>query len=182
MERKIVKQSKKSEQIVHKVNESEQLTNEGDKPLFVLRPAIGVAIIPTMLGALIFGIFVSIWIGAVTRSIIVGVLTLLVIIIAVLFFRLMNLSATRYIFFKNKAEFYEGFLTVVHRTVPYNRVTDCVLIRSVWGRMFGTGTIQIVTAGFENTGRHHTGAGITMVYVDKPEEVYNHVRKILGTI
>ena len=173
--------SNMSNDSLKKMNAMQEPPREGETPLFVLKPAIGVAVIPTILGALIFGIFISIWVGVVARSIIAGVLTAITIIVLALFFHLMNLSATRYLFFKNKAEFYDGFLTVVHRTIPYNRVTDCVLIRSVWGRMFGTGTIQIVTAGFENGGRSFVGAGITMKYVRNPEEVYNHVRSILGT-
>ena len=89
---------------------------------------------------------------------------------------MMNLRARRYLFFKNKAEFYEGFLNIVQRTVSYQKVTDCVLTKSVWDRMFGTGTIRLVTAGHEG----RVGGGIAIQFVENPNQVYKEVQKLLG--
>ena len=48
--------------------------------------------------------------------------------------------------------------------------------KSVWDRMFGTGTIRLVTAGHEGK----IGGGIGIQYVENPNQVYREVQKLLG--
>lgn len=86
----------------------------------------------------------------------------------------MNLNATRYLFYKNKAEFYEGFLNTIQKTVQYDRVTDCVLTKSVLDRIFGTGSIRLITAGHGDS-----SSGIWIAYIKNPDEVYQKVQALL---
>ena len=157
------------------------------QPLFTLKPQLGVAIIPTIIWGIIVGIFLSFYITPLiflTAGIGAGIATALGIIAIVtgvfVFFRMMNLKVRRYLFYKNKAEFYEGFLNIVQRTVSYQKVTDCVMTKSVWDRMFGTGTIRLVTAGHEGSGRYTVGGGIVIQFVENPNQVYKEVQKLLG--
>ncbi|MBI4152682.1 PH domain-containing protein [Candidatus Woesearchaeota archaeon] len=157
------------------------------QPLFILKPQLSVAIIPTILVGIVFSIFVSFYavpviflLGGIGSAVFAGILIFVVIIGLTVFFRLMNLRARRYLFFKNKAEFYEGFLNIIQRTVSYQKVTDCVMTKSVWDRMFGTGTIRLVTAGHEGAGRHTIGGGVAIQFVENPNQVYKEVQKLLG--
>lgn len=84
----------------------------------------------------------------------------------------MNLKARRYVFFKEKAEFYEGFLNIIFHSVEYRKITDCILTKTVWDRMFGTGTISLLTAG-------HLLGGITMQFVEHPDEIYTQIQELL---
>ena len=155
------------------------------KPLFELRPQIAVAIIPIILGGLIASAFIGAFVGFLVKSFLVGLLSFLVFLVFNIFFRFMNLNSRKYVFYKDKIEFYEGFLNIVQRTVRYSMVTDCVLSKSVWDRMFGTGTIRLLTAGHfgVNTGGYNMGnvsGGVAVQFVDRPDEVFSRVEKLLG--
>ena len=151
--------------------------------LFILKPKLSVAIIPTIIYGVIVGIFLSfqitplIFLAAGIGAGLASALGIIVIVTGLfVFFRTMNLRARRYLFYKTKAEFYEGFLNIVQRTVSYHKVTDCVMTKSVWDRMFCTGTIRLVTAGHEGK----IGGGIGIQYVENPNQVYREVQKLLG--
>lgn len=163
---------------------------EQEPPLFILRPNISVAIIPVIVGAIIAGIAigVSVWVilhNIVTYSLVFGIITAIILAIVIIFFRLMNLNARRYLFYQKKAEFYEGFLNIVQRTVQYDKVTDCVLTKNVWDRLFDTGTIRLITAGHmgaANYGGYQAagGGGIALQYLNNPDNVYQQVQKLIG--
>src|SRR3989338_8209358 len=48
------------------------------------------------------------------------------ILIIISFFRIMNMRARKYLFYEKEAVFYEGFLSITQRTVPYEKITDFV--------------------------------------------------------
>ncbi len=153
-----------------------------EKPLFILKPNLAVAIIPTILGAGIAAAFLGLFAGFFLRSLGIGITVGVLIFVPTFFFRIMNLKARQYLFYKDKAEFYEGFFNIVQRTVQYNKVTDCVLTRTVWDRIFGTGTIRLVTAGHIATpahGGYGMGGGIGLQYLENSEEVYQKVQALL---
>src|SRR3989338_93397 len=156
-----------------------------EKPLFELRPQIAVAIIPLVIGSIISGAIIGLLAGFYARSVTLGIIVFLVLIGITFFFRFMNLKARKYIFYKDRAEFYEGFLNIVRRNVRYQKVTDCVLVRTVWDRIFGTGTIRLVTAGHEGGasyyGRHSPGGGAAIQYIEHPEETFKKVDSLLKT-
>lgn len=160
-----------------------------ERPLLELRPDIPVAIIPVIVSSFVFALFWGVLVWSFLRSIIAAVVIAMLTIAATIFFRFMNLNARKYIFYTNKAEFYEGFLNIVQRTVQYSRVTDCVLTKTVWDRLFGTGTIRLVTAGHEGGGYRYSvlgggtmmGGGISIQYVKNPDQVFQKVQELLGT-
>lgn len=168
----------------------EQKTEKQENPLFILRPNISVAIIPVILGAIFVGIFVgfSVWTifnNLINYSLVFGIITAMILAIIIIFFRLMNLNARKYLFYQKKAEFFEGFLNIVQRTVQYDKVTDCVLTKSVWDRLFGTGTIRLITAGHMGDATYsgylaQAGGGIALQYLNNPDEVYQRVQKLIG--
>ncbi len=152
-----------------------------EKPLFILKPNISVAIIPMILLGLFTATFLGILAGVFSRSLIAGVIISLIIFILTIFLHFMNLNARRYIFYQKKAEFYEGFLNIVQRTVQYDRITDCVLTKSVWDRMFATGTIRLVTAGHAAAGNYQMmGGGITLQYLNNPDQVYQQIQELIN--
>ncbi len=146
-----------------------------EKPILEIRPQMAVAVIPILFGNFVLSGFISFFVYNFTRSWIHFLSIFVVLFIGLIFFAIMNLKARRYIFYKEKAEFYEGFLNIVQRTVRYEKVTDCVLTKSVWDRLFETGTIRLVTAGHEGK----VGGGIRMQYVENPDAVYKRVEELL---
>ncbi len=154
-----------------------------EHPLFTLRPNITVAIVPIIFSSLLAAFFGGIIAGFGAKSSFLGFVVGVVLGAVAFFFSLMNLRARRYIFYKNKAEFYEGFLTIVQRTVNYNKVTDCILKKTVWDRMFGTGTIRLLTAGHEGGQTAATaalGGGLVIQFIDNPDDVFKRVQKLLA--
>jgi uncharacterized membrane protein YdbT with pleckstrin-like domain len=103
-----------------------------------------------------------------------------IILIIITFFRLMNIRARKYLFYDKEATFYEGFLSIMERTVPYEKITDFVFYRSVWDRLAGTGTIRLVTAGhgYGASGRGF-GGGTMMQYLPDAEENYRRLEAII---
>ncbi len=151
-----------------------------EKTLFTLRPQLVVAIIPSLILALFIGGFIGTIIGIPLRSIGVGVVIGFLLAIIFLILHFMNLNSKRYIFYQNKAEFYEGFLNITQRTVDYKKVTDCILIKTVWDRMFNTGTIRLLTAGHQEVHGHYGYGGLVMQYIENPNQVYQKVQELLG--
>ena len=157
-----------------------------EKLLFTLKPSLPVAIVPAVLWSLIIAIFVSFFVGTWLAIFSLGIMSNIIlgalVFILLLAFRILNLKARKYLFYSAKAEFYEGFLNIVQRTVQYDKVTDCVLTRTVWDRMFGTGTIQLLTAGHTGTsayGAYGMGGGIGIQYIENPEQIYKKVQELL---
>ena len=150
-----------------------------EKPLFVLRPHLVVAVIPMILGSLFVGVITGVLFGLFLRSFLIGLIGFIIMGFGSFLFGFLNLKARKYVFYKDKAEFYEGFLNIIKRTVRYEKVTDSVLVKTVWDRLFGTGTIRLVTAGHEMIGRTSVGGGIVIQYIDNPDEVYSKLEKLL---
>ncbi len=157
-----------------------------EKLLFTLKPSLPVAIIPAVLWSLIAAVFVSFFVGTWLIIFSFGILSYIIlgtlVFMLMLAFRILNLKARKYLFYTSKAEFYEGFLNIVQRTVQYDKVTDCVLTRTVWDRLFGTGTIRLVTAGHMAggySGAYGLGGGIGIQYIQNPDEVYTKVQELL---
>ena len=157
-----------------------------EKLIFSLKPSLAVALVPAILLALLSATIVSIFIGSFMVIFSFGLVSIiligLLIFVLVLSFRILNLRARKYLFYAEKAEFYEGFLNIVQRTVQYNKVTDCILTRTVWDRIFATGTLRLVTAGHTaqgGYGLYGMGGGIAIQYIKNPDAVYQKVQQLL---
>ncbi|MGM5484577.1 MAG: PH domain-containing protein [Nanobdellota archaeon] len=106
------------------------------------------------------GIFIGILLGALVVSIVIGSgITYL------------TLSNTKYNFYKDRVEYYEGFWNQNKYSVMYNRITNLGQTNSIYERIFGLGTIHI------STGAGNTGALIK--HVKNPDATYNKLQSIV---
>ena len=149
----------------------------------MLKPRIIVGVLGTPLllfmgyAPIFFLLFVSIQFkqfddGITSIFPIISLISLIFIIVIPLFLSYMNLKAREYRFFRDRIEFYEGFLNITRKLVRYERVTDITYTRSVWERLWGTGTIKINTAGSPYK-------EIRISYVRNSEKVYNDVQNLI---
>ena len=156
-----------------------------DAPLLMLKPKISVALIPTMIYWLILGAWLALYVRPAfffLGNFWIGYLLAFVVVWGVaIFVRYMNLKHRNYNFFKDRAEFQEGFLNIDQKTVPYDKVTDITLRKTVWDRLFGTGTITVATAGtFGGRGFLNYGAGgIAIQYVETPDDEYKFIQQLV---
>lgn len=148
-----------------------------------LRPKLAVAVLPTIFLSIFIGVFSGFYVAAFFVSngfyILAWFLTMLMVVLVVTFFRVMNLKSRKYLFYSIEAVFYEGFLNIVQRTVPYSKITDFVLYKSVWDRIFGTGTIRLITPGQEYSWGYNKFSGIAIQYVENPDDVYKKLQAII---
>jgi hypothetical protein len=169
-----------------KTETTTKTSTKTETPLFTIRPNVTVAIIPLVIAALFAGAFIGGFLGIITKSIALGLVVGVIAASGAIFLRLMNLNATRYVFFASKAEFYEGFLAISQRNVRYEKITDYVLHKSIWDRMFGTGTIKLVTAGHEGAPMYYggyaaaMGGGLVLRFVEQPDEVFAKIEELVG--
>ena len=152
-----------------------------DRPIFVLKPRIIAGILPkffvTLIAIVLFFIFFN---PVVFLVVLLGrdfvfagiILSFLIAVLLSFFLSYMNLRAREYRFFRDRVEFYEGFLNITRKLVRYERVTDITYTRSVWERLWGTGTIRINTAGSPYK-------EINISYVRNSEKVYNDVQNLI---
>jgi len=157
------------------------MEEKADKPLFVLKPNFTNAMVPKVIGSIVFAAFISLVIF-VPSSVLVterrmsefafAMLVTLVFLGLVgirIFWFYMNLKAREYRFYNDKLEFYEGWLTIVRHVVPYEKVTDVTMIKNVWDRFFNTATLGLITAG----------SSVHIQYVTEPEKVLNYLQKVV---
>ena len=68
-------------------------------------------------------------------------------------------------------EYYDGFFTFNKKTVPYERITDINLNKSLFDRIFGVGTIKINTAGSSLISE------INIRYIRNPENIFEEINR-----
>jgi membrane protein YdbS with pleckstrin-like domain len=149
------------------------------KPQLVLKPRIIAGIFPRFFATLVVLIFLSLIFNPLAFLVLLGIDPMISLILAFslviflsIFFPYMNLRAREYRFFSDRAEFYEGFLNIQRKVVRYDRVTDISYNRSVWERLWGTGTVLLNTAGSPYK-------EIRIAYVRDSERVYHNVQNLV---
>jgi len=160
------------------VNQGMGVQDSG-RPRLVLRPRIIAGIFPKFFGTLVFVIiFFFVFNPAVLLvflgidPVVILILTGSLIIFISVFFSYMNLRAREYRFFDDRSEFYEGFLNITRKVVRYDRITDITFNRSVWERIWGTGTVKLNTAGSPYK-------EIRIAYVRDSERIYQDVQNLV---
>jgi len=159
-----------------------------EKPYIVLKPRAVVAIFPALIGnLLIIGlplVFVvsyllsttSIVGQAVFSSTITTISFFLFVIFVIILlpplFSYKNVKSREYRFFGDRIEFYEGFLNIDRKVVRYDRVTNVGFRKTIWDRLFGTGTIFLDTAG-------SFISEINIGYITNSERVYEEVQRLV---
>src|SRR3989344_1409365 len=150
-----------------------------EKSLFELKPNLTAAIIPTLISGVVLGAILSLFIGVFAGSWLIGFLGLVIITILSSFSRFMNLRATKYVFYKDRAEFFEGFFSIVKRTIRYQKITDSVMTKGLVDKIFQTGTIRLITPGTEFVNDKATSSGIMLYHINNPDEIYSKIENLL---
>lgn len=159
---------------------SSRPSEESSNPDLVLKPRIIAGIFPKFFGSLIF-VAILFWVmnPIVIIGVILGIdpiitylLSASVVVFISVFLAYMNLRARLYRFFSDRAEFYEGFLNINQRVVRYDRITDITHNRSVWERIWGTGSVHLNTAGSNMK-------EVKISYIRDSENVYRKVQKLV---
>ncbi len=149
-----------------------------EKDYYILKPNLKNAMIPKIIGSILTSLFFSLFVFLFSYSILqkAGLALIPPLIFFILlsgipiFFFYMNLTNTEYRFFNDRIEYYEGWLTINRHTISYEKVTDIVMRKSIWDRLFNTATIGIVTAG--------TFSGsVYLPYLNEPERIYHFLQK-----
>lgn len=81
----------------------------------------------------------------------------------------MNLRNREYRFYNDRAEWYEGWMTISRRVLPYEKITDIALHKTVWDRIFKTAVIILTSPG-------HIGS-VFIPNIDEPEKIYEYLQK-----
>src|SRR5258708_204609 len=105
-----------------------------DQPLATLRPKISVGLLSTAVQWIFLGTIVAFYISDILirdGSWTTGIVVFLAVWGFVLISKYLNLKQRKYTFYKGRAEFYEGFFNINQKSVPYQRVTDIDLRRSI---------------------------------------------------
>ncbi len=178
--------------LIEKFRAQQKTETDSGKPILVLRPNITNAIIPKIVSSLIgsalvtflfFGTIIYYIYSALGESgnlakstflsfiIILFVLWIIFTAIPVFLFY-MNLINREYRFYEDRVEYFEGWLKIIRHMVPYIKITDITMHKTVWNRLFNTATIGLLTPG-----SHITSVYIN--YVNKPEKIYDYLREKL---
>ena len=155
-----------------------------EKDHYILKPNIKNAMIPKVVGsattALFFTLILSMFLISMvdsktiskTSAILISIVIFVLLVAIPIFLRYMSLINTEYRFFRDKLEYYEGWLTINRHTIPYEKVTDVVMRKSLWDRLFNTATIGIITAGT------YTGS-VFLPYLNEPENTYHTLQRLI---
>mgnify|MGYP001568886894 CR=1 FL=1 len=150
------------------------------EPLLEAKPNLLAGLFLYTFVLLFITIIIGIFVGQGMESFVVGIIAGIVIFLLLLFFRMMTLKSTKYLFYKDRMEYYEGFLDQERRTLPYTKVTDCILHKRVYERIFNVGTISLLTAGQQGIGRLSLFGGVKLALVKNPDQLYGKLMKMLN--
>ena len=156
-----------------------------EKPLFILKPDISNAIIPKIIRSLLLPCILAFLYSFIGYIILVEDLGVsLFVYLFILFFLFViiwlspvlifyfNLKAREYRFFPDRLEYYEGWMTIVRHTVPFEKVTDVTMVKTIWDRMFNTASIGLLTPG-------GYGGSVRISYLHNPEKAYNWLQEVV---
>lgn len=157
-----------------------------NKPILVLKPNLYNALIPKIVNYFILYLMImgfSVGPGAyylffrgtdsfdIAFIIIILIIFLIPILIIPTIFSYLNIRKMEYHFFNDRLEYYEGFLTIHKSATPYERITDIVMRKTVWDRIFSTATIGLYTPH---------GVSVYIRFVQDSDKIYEYLQnKIL---
>ena len=84
------------------------------------------------------------------------------------------LKKTEYRFYKDRVEYYHGFLVRSRKTLSYDKISNLGVREGIIERMFGLGTIFIDTAGYSRTGYE-----LAMHNLENPNQIYEQLSKLI---
>lgn len=172
--------------ILEKFRAQQKIENYKGKPILTLKPNITNAIIPKIVNSFIASVLVTgLFFGTIlfyvytafekniSLSFFAILFVLLIIFTAIpVFFFYMNLINREYRFYKDRIEYFEGWIKIVRHMVPYSKITDIVMHKSLWDRLFNTATVGLLTPGAHST-------SVYINYLNEPEKIYDYLREKL---
>ena len=151
-------------------------------PLFELKPVFLIKLVllrSIVLMLMIPPLILSSPTGEFTSSLFIFAFGLFfVALIGVIVLSKLTYRATKYVFFPNCIEYFEGFLNQNLKTLPVSKVIGVNLKRSVLQRMFNLGTIIIETPNTVASSYGQINGGIVMKDLEKSVEMYNKIKEL----
>lgn len=165
------------------------------RPVMVLRPQfVGwpflLGLLPIMLfltvwGAVFFGGFgmaiikatglpVPVWLPFVFFGLVMGLGVPAIAYTA----RKRTYEKTEYKLYPDRLEYAEGFWTVEDKAIRWDRIQEASMRRGVVQKRYDLGTIYLTTA--TGGGPQNRGGGIRLSDVERPEEVYETVQRLVN--
>lgn len=86
--------------------------------------------------------------------------------------KLWNYQETRYIFFSDHLEYYDGFWTIQRKDIRYRNITQIDLHRSMIQRIYGLGTLRMTVPGYANA--------IALTDLKDPERVFHQLQQCVN--
>jgi membrane protein YdbS with pleckstrin-like domain len=91
-------------------------------------------------------------------------------------------AKTEYRFYNDKLDYYEGFFTVEEKTINYKNITETNLMKGIFQKKYGLGTIFLSTpaTGFQSSSRARSG--IRVSNIENPDDVYSKVKDLVSRV
>jgi membrane protein YdbS with pleckstrin-like domain len=162
----------------HQNAEQHQTIKPSIKNSLLLINSLGITIIISFFFGWIFGsplIVVLSFFGG--TGILIGFVSIIIIFLIifciVFLFKKATLKKTKFKFYKDKVEYYEGFLVKNRKTIHYDKISNIGQRKGIIEGWFGLGTIFIDTAGFSKKGHE-----LSMKYLENPDQIYDWISKV----
>jgi uncharacterized membrane protein YdbT with pleckstrin-like domain len=135
----------------------------------------------TVLGSLLFGCLIvgyHLWQGDLVYVYQPFIFFALVFFFAVPFLVYISykktINVTRYLFYRDRLEYYDGIWNVAHKVVYYKHITEVTLQRNLIQRFYGIGSIH-----FEVPSMGPSFRGITMADIEHPQQIYDQIQQFI---
>ena len=170
-------------------------TTQNQKPLLVVRPklvawvAIVGGIFPALFGTVFVGMFGGMFGGMFMLKVLnlsapatATIITVLLVTVFLVFLLLPYIvhsktyQKTRYGFYANHLEYFEGFWTVEKKIIRYDQITDIHVRRGVVQKSHNIGTITLSTMGSGPEMR----SGIRMADIPNPDALADKITDLIG--
>ena len=92
--------------------------------------------------------------------------------------RRINYANTEFRFFEHHMEYFEGFMTIENKSIPYDKITETTMEKGLIQKRFGLGTITLATSTTPNS--KDNKAGIVIPDVEDVENKYTLVKNLVG--
>jgi len=81
---------------------------------------------------------------------------------------------TRYVFFEDRLEYYEGFWNVERKIINYHSITEVALKKSIIQRIYHMGSIHVLIPSLSNR-----QPGIVIADIKNPEKAFHFLQKVI---
>lgn len=168
-----------------------ELKQDNHKPALIVKPRmvawvvlsryIPLQINLTVMGSVIFGLMAigyHIWSGTLVHPVrpfvFFGVFFFVLVPLLIYIAYRKTLNATRYEFYRDRIEYYDGFWTIQHKVLYYKHITEITLRRNMIQRIYGLGTIHFAVPSL---GPKY--AGLFLSDVQHPAVLYEQIEQLV---